>query len=527
MDRNTQHYRRWLYALILLLVLPALLINLGVLTLIDDEALRAWVALEMRLTDNYIVPQLHGEFYYKKPPVYNWVLLGVFQLTGSMDEWSIRIPTVFFLLLYCGTIYYFMRKHFRQEMAFLSALAFLTCGRILFYDSFLGLIDISYSWVTFLSFMVFFHGVQRGRWLTAFAASYALAAVGFLMKGLPSVVFQGFTLIAYLVYRKEFRRLFHWQHILGGLVFVVLVGGYYWAYAQYNSLEELAAVMFNESAKRTAGRYPVWFTALHLLTYPFELLVYHFMPWGLLALYLFRKKSWKQVWQHPFIAFAFLTFLVNIIVYWTAPKVHPRYVFMIIPLLFITLLYLHEQQRAERPWPYRAVMGVLLFCCLALPPAALVPLFLERLQETSWLWAKSLSLLALLTALAYGAWRFPQARLLTTAAVLLVVRIAFNWFALPDRDANDYGDVARKDALRIAREYQSADLRVYKDTEWQPMTSFYMTRERGSVIPIERGIPDTAAVYIIDPKAYPFLRYEKQEELLMRHGRKVYDLVKF
>jgi 4-amino-4-deoxy-L-arabinose transferase-like glycosyltransferase len=527
LDRNTKRYQHWLYGLILLLVLPALLINLGVLTLIDDEALRAWVALEMRLSDNYIVPQLHGEFYYKKPPVYNWMLLGVFQLTGSMDEWSIRIPTVAFLLLYCGTIYYFVRRHFSHEMAFLSALAFLTCGRILFYDSFLGLIDISYSWVTFLSFMVFYHLAARERWLAAFAGSYFLAAVGFLMKGLPSVVFQGFTLIAWLVYQKQFRRLFQWQHILGGLTFLAVVGSYYATYLQYNSLEELASVLFNESAKRTAGRYPLWFTLFHLFTYPFELLIYHFMPWGLLALYLFCRRSWTQVWQHPFIAFVFLTFLVNITVYWTAPKVHPRYVFMIVPLLFVTLLYLHEQQKVDRPWPYRVTMQLLLFCCLILPPAALAPLFMERLQGTPWLWAKSLSLFVVLSALAYGAWRFREARLLTTAAVLLVVRIAFNWFALPDRHANDFGDVVRKDALRVAAEYQSADLRVYKDTEWQPMTSFYMTREAGRIIPIDRETPDTSAYYIIDPKAYPFVPYEKQDELLMRHGGKVYDIVKF
>ena len=362
----------------MLLVLPALLINLGVLTLIDDEALRAWVALEMQLSDNYIVPQLHGEFYYKKPPVYNWMLLGIFSLTGNMDEWSIRIPTVFFLLLYCTTIYYFVRKHFSHEMAFLSAMAFLTCGRILFYDSFLGLIDISYSWVTFLSFMAFYHLAARERWLAAFAGSYFLAAIGFLMKGLPSVVFQGFTIIAYLVYQKQFRRLFQWQHILGGLVFVVVVGSYYATYLQYNNIEELASVLFNESAKRTAGRYPLWFTVFHLFTYPFELLIYHFMPWGLLALYLFRRKSWAQVWKHPFIAFVFLTFLVNVTVYWTAPKVHPRYVFMIIPLLFITFLYLHEQQKAERAWPYKVTMQLLLFCCLILPLASLAPLFLKN-----------------------------------------------------------------------------------------------------------------------------------------------------
>ena len=281
MNVSETTYRRALYFLILALLGPALLINLGTLTLIDDEALRAWVALEMQLTDHYVVPKLHGDFYYKKPPVYNWVLLGFFQLLGRMDEWAIRIPTVVFLLAYAGTIFYFVRKHFGFHFAFLAAMMLVCCGRILFYDSFLGLIDISYSLVTFLSFMVIFHAFEREQWLRLFAVSYALAAVGFLMKGLPSVVFQGATLLVYFVAQRAFRRLFTWQHVVGGLVFLLLVGGYYYAYAQHNELEKVFAVMFNESAKRTPGRYSVWFTIGHLLAYPFELLFYHFLPWGL------------------------------------------------------------------------------------------------------------------------------------------------------------------------------------------------------------------------------------------------------
>ncbi|TXB67892.1 glycosyl transferase [Phaeodactylibacter luteus] len=524
---NINRYRKALYFLALALLAPALLINLGLLTLIDDEALRAWVALEMQLSDNYIAPMLHGDFYYKKPPVYNWMLLGVFSLTGEMDEWSIRIPTVAFLLVYISTIYYFARQHFSRDLAALSALAFLTCGRILFYDSFLGLIDISYSWLTFLSFMLFFHLSEKGRWAQAFGWSYALAAVGFLMKGLPAVVFQGATVLGWLAYRREWYRLFRWPHLLGGLIFLAITGAYYAAYVQYNSLDALAQVLLNESAKRTAGRYPFWFTVLHLLTYPFELLVYHFMPWGLLAVFLLKRGAWAKIWQHRFTAFAMLVFLLNIIVYWTAPKVHPRYVFMLIPLLFMVLLYLYNEYTEEATWQKQVIDMVLLGCCLVLPLAALAPLFLSRLSGTPWLWPKTLLIFALLSGLAYGAWRFREARLLTVAVALLAVRLAFNWFVLPDRDANDFGNDARLDAIRVARAYEGKDLRMFAQSEWQPMTSFQMTLERGAVIPVDYGPIDTSAYYVIDPQAYPSLEYETDGTLQMRHGKKVYRIVRF
>ncbi|HKK78541.1 MAG TPA: glycosyltransferase family 39 protein [Phaeodactylibacter sp.] len=524
MNSSETTYRRALYFLILALLGPALLINLGTLTLIDDEALRAWVALEMQLTDHYIVPKLHGDFYYKKPPVYNWILLGFFQLLGRMDEWAIRFPTVVFLLVYAGAIFYYVRKHFDFHFAFLAAMMFVCCGRILFYDSFVGLIDISYSLVTFLSFMVIYHTFERGQWLRLFAVSYALAAIGFLMKGLPSVVFQGATLLVYFVAQRAFRRLFTWQHVVGGLVFVLMVGGYYYAYAQHNELEKVFAVLFNESAKRTPGRYSIWFTIGHLLTYPFELLIYHFLPWGLMILYLFKRRSWSLLREHRFILFGSLTFAANILVYWAAPKVHPRYVFMLIPLAFIAFLYLHQYHREQRTWMYRFFTGFLLFCCSILPVAAFAPLFLELTQNIPYLWAKSLSLVVLLSALAWGAWRYQGQLLLTTVAVLLAVRIAFNWFAMPDREAGNFARIAKQDAYRVAEAYQDKDLRVYKDTDMQPVTSFYLTRELGRVVPREFRTFDPDAYYIIEPERYPLLPYRKVDELQLRQYKKVFDI---
>ena len=182
MNTSTYKYNTWLYYLILVLLVPALLINLGIVTLIDDEALRALVGLEMKYSGNFIAPTVNGEFYYKKPPLYNWILLSFFELTGTVNEWTVRLPTVFFLIAYASTIFYYLRKHFSFHLSFLGALMMITCGRMLFYDSMLGLIDTCYSWTVFVSFMVVYHSFEKEEWLKLFVLSYLLAAVGFLMK---------------------------------------------------------------------------------------------------------------------------------------------------------------------------------------------------------------------------------------------------------------------------------------------------------------------------------------------------------
>ena len=74
-----------LLALFVVLLLPALLINLGLMSFIDDEGIRSLVALEMRLSGNYMAPTMNGEWYYNKPPLFKWIRLGYYQVFGVWE----------------------------------------------------------------------------------------------------------------------------------------------------------------------------------------------------------------------------------------------------------------------------------------------------------------------------------------------------------------------------------------------------------------------------------------------------------
>ena len=203
------------FFLLLLLALPAFFINLGLLPLFADEPTRANVALEMIISKNYSVPTVGGEYYYNKPPLYNWILAGVYQLTGSYSEFATRLPAIIPMFLFAITIFYSVCYFIKDKrVALVSGMLFLVNGRMLIYDSMLGHIDIFYSWLTFGSFMLIFFFFEKKQWFWLFFTSYLITALTFLSKGLPSVVFQGFTLIALLAYTKNLKKLFSWQHIV-------------------------------------------------------------------------------------------------------------------------------------------------------------------------------------------------------------------------------------------------------------------------------------------------------------------------
>ena len=521
------HIPAWLYGLFGLLLVPALLINLGLMTFIDDEGIRTLVALEMDFSGNWITPTLHGEYYYKKPPLFNWILLGWFYLTGKVSEFTARIPTVVALLGYCGTIYYFLRKHTNSANAFLHALVVLTCGRILFWDSMLALIDITFSWVMYGLFMVTYHAFEKERWTRLFVLTYALTAMGFLLKGLPAVVFQGFTLLAYFSYRGAFRRLFSWQHLLGGLVFVLTVGGYYGVYHQYNDLNNVFRTLVTESSQRTVVNYGIWNTVKHVFTFPLEM-TYHFLPWSIMVVYLVHRRVLGLLRADRFIAFNALVFLANILIYWTSPEVYPRYLLMLAPLLFTVFLHLHAHHRSEQTWQYK---GVSFFLALLMVVMVLVwwaPPFLERTDIVDHRWWKAWSVAVVSTGLGIAYRKMPNSRLVILGLALLAFRIGFNFFVLPDRNANDYGDLCRERSIAVGEAYQDRPLYVYSfETEMQMTNSAYLTAERKAIIPVVAEPQEPDALYIIDPLSLPDLSYQVVDSIFLRHGKRTYYIGQF
>ena len=223
---------RVMVVLAILLVVPALVINIDLLAFIDDEAIRALVAQEMMLSGNYITPTLNGAFYYNKPPLYNWMLIPLYSLFSKPEEWMSRVLTVAGLLLFCLAIYKAFSPHYGRRAAALTALAFLTTGRVLFWESFLGLIDMWFSLAMFWLFIVVYRGYARSQPWLLFMGAYALAAAGFLFKGLPALVFLSATLVAGAFYFKQWRRLFSWQHAAGIALLAALLGIYYSRYSR-------------------------------------------------------------------------------------------------------------------------------------------------------------------------------------------------------------------------------------------------------------------------------------------------------
>ncbi|GAB3912711.1 hypothetical protein GCM10028803_56110 [Larkinella knui] len=524
------------------LLIPALFSYLGYLPLDTgtDEPRRALVALEMILSGDYLTPTLNGELYFNKPPLYNWLIAASFHLFGNYSSFALRFPMAVSLVLYGLTIYLLVKKQLGPRIAFAAALMLVTNTRILLYDSMLGLIDITFSWLTYTAFILVYQFDKKRNYWALFLTTYLLTALGFMMKGLPSLVFQGLTLLAYFLYTRQFRKLFSPAHFAGIGLFLLIIGSYYLAYFDRNNItpEKIAAVLFDESAKRTVVKFGIKETVLHMLTFPFEML-YHYAPWMLLVILLVRKGVFRRasrsteagtlaekplITGQPFILFNALIFLVNFVIYWSSPQVYARYLFMLLPLLFTVFAYVYYERTSPTDWRRRGWEGFMGLVLVVVTIGAWVPFFHPETKVIPGLWWKCSVLFIVLGFIVYHYIRQPEHRLVILIAFLAMFRIGFNWMVIPPRLAHR---LAYKDSSeRIARQSLGKHLYGYKQTIGSDgqtdVNSFHIEAVRGEILrKTDRKLPNT--LYIADSVSLGQESYQTLSEfdLFDRHPAKL------
>ncbi|MFP4024485.1 MAG: ArnT family glycosyltransferase [Thiohalospira sp.] len=510
----------------LILFLPAFFINLGVQPFIDDEGIRGLVALEMIFSNDFITPTLSGEHYFKKPPLYNWIIAGFFEITDTYNEFWLRFPAVCCLLFFTITIYLSLKKELGEKIAVITALMFLTSGRIIIYESLHGLIDICYSWVIYSMFIIIYKLYHKNKLLWLFILVYFLAAISYLMKGIPTLLFVGLTLLAYFISERKLKVLFSWYHFLGIIVFLTIISSYYYLYFSRNEVpaNEIFSTLINESTRRTIVRFGIGKTLLNLLIFPFEQ-IYHFLPWSLFIVFIFRKDFIRVMIKNKFVKFNALIFIVNIIVYWTSPEVFPRYILMLIPLFFTVIIYFYDNKIKSQHFLEKGILGLVFPVTIALS--------ITLLLFSSWLFPiiktflgfeiKYISIFIALALILFIYFKIQKFRIFTFVIFLLIFRIGFNWFVIPKRHLTMSAVISREEAKKVGKINKNKKLYTYWPSEIKPHPYygkiifkynylFYLTSQYGNVIEQKSKIEEDA-IYLVKKRHYKSTLFEITDTL--------------
>lgn len=475
---NLEKIEKRILLLISILLLVALYLNLGIYPLMLEEPRRGLIALEMLFSENWLVPTQNGELYFRKPPVYNWLLIFSYKLFGTYSEFATRFFSVASFIGMGVVFFRFCKKHLNERIAAYSALFFMVSVDILFYFSALGEIDLFYSLITLMVFIVIYNYGEKQRYNSLFISAYSLSAIGFLTKGIPSVAFLGISFLVYFVYTKQFKKLFSLPHLIGAVAFIIIVGGYFWGYSQYEDPSGWWSTLTSESTERTTKTGVLGFLK-HLLIFPLDTLK-NILPLALFLPLLFHKGLIQSIKKNPFVLYLALIFIANIIIYWLSTGARSRYIYAIYPMLIGVIVYVINT--SEFTWRDRIVKVIAIFLASVTVLANASLYFIPNLDLVDDLLLKSVILTICAGVLFAVVLKVPKYRLAMIIACFMILRFDFSLIMPVSRAKTSNAAIDKVDGLEIGAITKGKKLAIFSSTQISRTTIFYIEATRENIL---------------------------------------------
>lgn len=504
MDRLSKQDWIWVGVLFVLMAF-AFLFNIGLLPLRIDENIRTTVALEMMLSGDYVKPTMWGRFYYSKPPLFNWIIIGFWQLFDSISLFAYRLPSVLSFLGIGVATWFVSRKHIGERAGAMAGFGFMLTSTVVIRDSMLGYIDPLLSLVTLIGFYTVFHFHQKGRYWPLFLLSYLLAAIGVMLKGVPTLLFQAATLLGWFLYKRDFKSLFRLSHFAGIALFVAIVGSYFYVYSTQNEVANYMAGLEKQVALRTPAHHAWYETLFYYLIFPFE----NFgmlLPTSLFTLAAFRKGIVKHWLKNNFLAFGVVVICVNILPYWLSPGYRFRYMMMFYPIWFMLGAYAYyhfTDNQKLKAWINHAFFII---------GAALIPLFvywfvfeLETKNTSAIAW---LVMLIAAVAVSLVLWfKQPTKRVYLGFLFIIFFRIGYDVGFIPQwsADGDNIEVYKRVQSSKILEAANGKPIRVFDKTPMSRSYAFYLGEGQNQIV--ERSVEkDTNYLYLITGTRFPMIK---------------------
>lgn len=200
--------------------------SLGLFEIRGEEGRRILPAMAMLESGNFLVPQVGGEDYFRKPPLINWVVAGSLKLFGARNEWTVRAPSVLSLLIVALVFVTVARGTLGASGSLVAALVWLTNVAILQKGRLIE-IEALYASLTALAVILWLSWWREGRspWLT-WIVPWIFLGLGWLAKGPTHLFFFYAVVIAALWQSRQWRLLYHPAHIVGVLLMLGIFGAW-------------------------------------------------------------------------------------------------------------------------------------------------------------------------------------------------------------------------------------------------------------------------------------------------------------
>ncbi|MGB7581351.1 MAG: glycosyltransferase family 39 protein [Sedimentisphaerales bacterium] len=302
----------------------------------------------------------------------NWIVAASFLITGEKTEFTARLPTVMFILIFAALLIWMPGPWLSLPARFISTLVFLTSIGIIEWGRMIE-IEAIYTVLTGLSILWWLNIWSRNgsKWLLWIVPSVVIA-YGFLTKGPFIVIFFYSTIFMVLLYNKSLKEFFVVPHIIGIAIMVSVSLGWLYLALSRASAPALSSDMMGQFIGHTI------FHSFSLMLFADKIVkaLALLLPWLIFLPILWDKNIVERLepqnrstFKACRTALIICFLLLNLM-----PGAQGRYSLPLIPLaayLLGWILSLHQGfTLSDRVWK-----NLLLGCFIALPVTAVVGLF--------------------------------------------------------------------------------------------------------------------------------------------------------
>lgn len=245
-----------------------------------DEPRYAQVAKEMRQSGEYLVPQLNGEIYSQKPPLFFWSIVATSFLTGGVDELSARLPSAMAAIGSILLVFALGRRLFGGRAAWFAAAAFATNVRVLWQGR-TGQIDMLLTFLVCLGVYFWVRGYDEDRTLY-YRLFFVAAGLATLAKGPVGLLPPLLSIVAFLLWTRNFESLRRFRIGSGLLLWTAVVLAWLvpagiragWAYVEQIAFSQTVTRYLNPGSRpETIGHLRPWY-------YYLRAIFIEFFPWS-------------------------------------------------------------------------------------------------------------------------------------------------------------------------------------------------------------------------------------------------------
>lgn len=323
-------YKRLLFATVIIGLL-ILFWGLGSISLTSlNEGRRALAIKEMYAGGYWLLPTLNGELYLTKPPFLYWISLSISSLVGTVNEWTLRLPSALAALVTLWMVYRYSLKRFGAWSALFSVqilmanLGFAMLARRVEIEMLLTMLCVG---ALFCALKYIEEPVKR----TWIYLSYFLLALAVLTKGPVALLFVTLPLIVAAIWTKDPIIKQTLTNLKAWVIFFVVALSWYLAVSLQLGFDIWAIIAKRDMLDKVQAEE----VAKPVLSYLGWIIVDFLLLLGLLLIRsraLFNSLAGKRDWMLIVTAIA-----VPLVVFSLFSNKHAKYLLPIYPLISIVL----------------------------------------------------------------------------------------------------------------------------------------------------------------------------------------------